>query len=420
MISYNPNMGILANKRILLGVTGGIAAYKSAELTRRLRAEDAEIKVVMTPAAQAFITPLTLQALSGHPVHVELLDHEAEAAMSHIALARWADRIVAAPASANFIARLSHGLADDLLSTLCLASAAPLLLAPAMNQQMWLNSATQENVRRVQTRGTVLLGPAAGSQACGETGPGRMAEPDEIVRALGDSFSSGRLAGLRVLVTAGPTREFIDPVRYLSNCSSGRMGYAIARAAVEAGAEALLVSGPVALAPPERVQLVEVVSAEQMREAVLAALASCDIFISAAAVADYRNVETASRKLKKSAAAPRLQLEKTPDILLEAASQKKPPFTVGFAAETENLAANAKQKLADKKLDMIAANQVGDGCGFESEFNALEVHWAGGSQRLELAPKEKLARQLVELIAARYRQKTAPKPRRAAAKTTAN
>ena len=413
-------MGILANKRILLGVTGGIAAYKSAELTRRLRAEGAEVKVVMTPAAQAFITPLTLQALSGHPVHVELLDHEAEAAMSHIALARWADRIVAAPASANFIARLSHGLADDLLSTLCLASAAPLLLAPAMNQQMWLNSATQENVRRVQTRGAVLLGPAAGSQACGETGPGRMAEPDEIVRALGDSFSSGRLAGLRVLVTAGPTREFIDPVRYLSNCSSGRMGYAIARAAVEAGAEALLVSGPVALAPPERAQLVEVVSAEQMREAVLAALASCDIFISAAAVADYRSAETAPRKLKKRAAAPRLQLEKTPDILLEAASQKKPPFTVGFAAETENLAANAKQKLADKKLDMIAANQVGDGCGFESEFNALEVHWAGGSQRLELAPKEKLARQLVELIAARHRKKTAPKPRRAAAKTTVN
>ena len=420
MISYTSDMGILANKRILLGVTGGIAAYKSAELTRRLRAEGAEVKVVMTPAAQAFITPLTLQALSGHPVHVELLDHETEAAMSHIALARWADRIVAAPASANFIARLSHGLADDLLSTLCLASAAPLLLAPAMNQQMWLNSATQENVRRLQTRGAVLLGPAAGSQACGETGPGRMAEPDEIVRALGDSFSSGRLAGLRVLVTAGPTREFIDPVRYLSNCSSGRMGYAIARAAVEAGAEALLVSGPVALAPPERAQLVEVVSAEQMRDAVLAALASCDIFISAAAVADYRSAETAPRKLKKSAARPRLQLEKTPDILLEAASQKEPPFTVGFAAETENLAANAKQKLAAKKLDMIAANQVGDGCGFESEFNALEVHWAGGSQRLELAPKEKLARQLVELIAARHRKKTAPKPRRAAAKTTAN
>ena len=413
-------MGILANKRILLGVTGGIAAYKSAELTRRLRAEGAEVKVVMTPAAQAFITPLTLQALSGNPVHVELLDHEAEAAMSHIALARWADRIVAAPASANFIAHLSHGLADDLLSTLCLASAAPLLLAPAMNQQMWLNSATQENVRRLQTRGAVLLGPAAGSQACGETGPGRMAEPDEIVRALGDSFSSGRLAGLRVLVTAGPTREFIDPVRYLSNCSSGRMGYAIARAAVEAGAEALLVSGPVALAPPERIQLVEVVSAEQMRDAVLAALASCDIFISAAAVADYRSAETAPRKLKKSAARPRLQLEKTPDILLEAASQKEPPFTVGFAAETENLAVNAKQKLAAKKLDMIAANQVGDGCGFESEFNALEVHWPGGSQRLELAPKEKLARQLVELIAARHRKKTAPKPRRAAAKTTAN
>ena len=399
-------MQSLVNKRILLGITGGVAAYKSAELTRRLRDQGAAVRVVMTPAATEFITPLTLQALSGNPVHTELLDHNAEAAMGHIELARWADRVVIAPASANFIARLSNGLADDLLSTLCLATNAPLLIAPAMNRQMWLNPATQENISRLQARKTTLLGPAAGDQACGETGPGRLLEPDEIVQAIAASFKTGQLAGTRVMVTAGPTREFIDPVRYLSNRSSGRMGYAVARAAMESGAEVMLVSGPVALEPPDRVQVVEVVSARQMREAVLADVPLFDIFISAAAVADYRCVETAGQKIKKADAGMALQLKKTPDILFEVSSLSNPPFTVGFAAETESLAANAKQKLMNKKLDMIAANQVGNGVGFDSEFNALDVHWPGGSQFLETAPKEKLARQLMELIVKRYHEKS--------------
>ena len=403
-------MKSLTNRRILLGITGGIAAYKSAELTRRLRDQGATVRVVMTPAATEFITPLTLQALSGNPVHTELLDHEAEAAMGHIELARWADVIVIAPASANFIARLSNGLADDLLSTLCLAAGVPLLVAPAMNQQMWLNPATQENIARLQARGITLLGPASGDQACGETGPGRLLEPDEIIPAVVASFKTNHLAGIRVMVTAGPTREFIDPVRYLSNRSSGRMGYAVARAAVESGAAVTLVSGPVALAPPERVRVVEVVSAGQMREAVLAEAASFDIFVSAAAVADYRCRETAVQKMKKEDTGIHLRLEKTPDILLEVSSLANPPFTVGFAAETENLAANAKQKLADKKLDMIAANRVGDGLGFDSELNALDVYWPGGSQSLETAPKEKLARQLMGLIVERYHEKSSGQP----------
>ncbi len=404
-IRYTDSMQSLVNKRILLGITGGVAAYKSAELTRRLRDQGATVRVVMTPAATEFITPLTLQALSGNPVHTELLDHNAEAAMGHIELARWADRVVVAPASANFIARLGNGLADDLLSTLCLATNAPLLIAPAMNRQMWLNPATQENISRLQARKTTLLGPAAGDQACGETGPGRLLEPDEIVQAIAASFKTDQLAGTRVMVTAGPTREFIDPVRYLSNRSSGRMGYAVARAAMESGADVMLVSGPVALEPPDRIQVVEVVSARQMREAVLADVSLFDIFISAAAVADYRCVETAGQKIKKEDAGMALQLKKTPDILFEVSSLSSPPFTVGFAAETESLAANAKQKLMNKKLDMIAANQVGDGVGFDSEFNALDVYWPGGSQFLETAPKEKLARQLMELIVKRYREK---------------
>ena len=399
-------MQALANQRILLGITGGIAAYKSAELTRRLRDQGATVRVVMTPAATEFITPLTLQALSGNPVHTELLDHAAEAAMGHIELARWADIIVVAPATANFIARLANGLADDLLSTLCLATNAPLLVAPAMNRQMWRNPATQENISRLQARGVTLLGPASGAQACGETGPGRLLEPDEIVPAIIDAGRTNRLAGVSVMVSAGPTREFIDPVRYLSNRSSGRMGYAVARAAEEAGASVTLVTGPVALAPPARVRVTEVVSAAQMHEAVLAGAASCDIFISAAAVADYRSCETARQKMKKQDAGIRLRLEKTPDILSDVAALADAPFTVGFAAETENLSANAKHKLAQKKLDMVAANRVGDGLGFDREENALEVFWPGGSQSLGTAPKEKLARQLVGIIINRYREKS--------------
>ena len=399
-------MQALANKRILLGISGGIAAYKSAELTRRLRDQGATVRVVMTPAATEFITPLTLQALSGNPVHTDLLDHGAEAAMGHIELARWADMIVIAPATANFIARLGNGLADDLLSTLCLATTAPLLVAPAMNQQMWQNPATQENIARLQDRGITLLGPASGAQACGETGPGRLLDPDELVPAIIAAGRTNALGGVRVMVSAGPTREFIDPVRYLSNRSSGKMGYAVARAAEEVGASVTLVSGPVVLAAPARVRVIEVVSAGQMHASVLAEAASCDIFISAAAVADYRSRETALQKMKKQDAGILLRLEQTPDILSEVAALASPPFTVGFAAETEHLADNAKQKLANKNLDMIAANRVGDGLGFDSDENALDVYWPGGSQSLGSASKEKLARQLMEIIVVRYREKS--------------
>lgn len=398
-------MKTLADKRILLGITGGIAAYKSAELTRRLRDLGAEVRVVMTPAAAEFITPLTLQALSGNPVHTDLLDHAAEAAMGHIELARWADAVVIAPATANFIARLSNGLADDLLSTLCLATAAPLLVAPAMNRQMWQNPATQENIARLQARGVTLLGPASGAQACGETGPGRLIDPEELVQAIISAGRTNRLAGVSVLVSAGPTREFIDPVRYISNRSSGRMGYAVAKAAEAAGAAVTLVSGPVSLTPPARVRVIDITSSGQMHSEILAAATTCDIFISSAAVADYRTREAAPNKMKKKDSDPVLRLEKTPDILAEVAALPNAPFTVGFAAETENLHDNAKQKLKSKNLDMIAANRVGDGLGFDVEENALEVFWPGGKQSLGTAPKENLARQLMEIIVIRYREK---------------
>ena len=397
-------MQTLADKRILLGVTGGIAAYKSAELARRLREQGASVRVVMTPAATEFITPLTLQALSGNPVHTELLDHGAEAAMGHIELARWADLILIAPATANFIARLSHGLADDLLSTLCLASEAPLFLAPAMNRQMWQHPATQENIARLQSRGVTLLGPADGVQACGETGPGRLLEPEELARALAGAGRTHQLAGVNVLVSAGPTREFIDPVRYLSNRSSGRMGYAVARAAEAAGAAVTLVSGPVTLAPPPRVKLIDVTTAAQMRTEILDCAAASDIFIAAAAVADYRARTPARRKMKKKETELLLPLAQTPDILAEVAARPDAPFTVGFAAETDNLHANAQQKLVQKNLNMIAANRVGDGLGFDSAENALEVFWPDGSESLGTAPKETLARQLLDIIAARYRE----------------
>lgn len=398
-------MQSLTDKRILLGITGGIAAYKSAELVRRLRDHGAEIRVVMTPAATEFITPLTLQALSGNPVHTDLLDHAAEAAMGHIELARWADAVVIAPATANFIARLSNGLADDLLSTLCLATAAPLLIAPAMNRQMWQNPATQGNIARLQARGVTLLGPASGAQACGEMGPGRLLEPDDLVQAIISAGRTNQLAGISVLVSAGPTREFIDPVRYISNRSSGRMGYAVAKAAEEAGAAVTLVSGPVSLTPPARVRVIDITSSGQMHSEILAAAATCDIFISSAAVADYRTREAAPNKMKKKDSDPVLRLEKTPDILAEVAALPNAPFTVGFAAETENLHDNAKQKLKSKNLDMIAANRVGDGLGFDVEENALEVFWPGGTQSLGTAPKENLARQLIEIIVTRYREK---------------
>ncbi|HEY5789069.1 MAG TPA: bifunctional phosphopantothenoylcysteine decarboxylase/phosphopantothenate--cysteine ligase CoaBC [Gammaproteobacteria bacterium] len=392
----------LANRRILLGITGGIAAYKSAELVRQLVTAGAQVRVAMTPAAQQFITPLTLQALSGRPVHTELLDPAAEAAMGHIELARWAELVLVAPASADFLARHAHGLANDLLSTLCLASRAPLAVAPAMNTGMWEHPATQANLALLRDRGVVLLGPAAGDLACGETGAGRMLEPAELCAALGGLLGGGRLAGLRVLVSAGPTREALDPVRYLSNRSSGRMGYAVAAAAQAAGARVTLVSGPVALPTPAGVERVDVESAAQMHAAVLERAAGCDIYIGTAAVADYRPRAPAAAKIKKSAPALQLELERTEDILAAVAALPGGPFTVGFAAETDNVADYARAKLADKGLDLIAANRVGAGLAFDQEENQLELFWPGGSQALPTARKDLLAQQLIDRIAERY------------------
>lgn len=399
-------MSELSNKRILLGVSGGIAAYKSAELVRRLREAGAEVRVVMTAGATRFITPLTLQALSGQTVRTELFDAEAEAAMGHIELARWADAVLIAPASANTLARLAQGLADDLLSTLCLATRAPLLVAPAMNQAMWDNAATQSNLATLRARGVRVCGPAVGSQACGETGPGRMLEPSELVADVARVFATGSLAGLRVLITAGPTREAVDPVRFISNRSSGKMGYAVAAAAAEAGASVTLVSGPVALPAPERVECVPVETAAEMHAAVMQRVIDCDIFIGAAAVADYRPQTVADHKLKKKAAALRLDLERTTDILAAVAALRPAPFTVGFAAETERLAEHARAKRMAKSLDMIAANWVNvPGQGFEADANALTLFWEGGECELPHASKQQLARALIEQIAARYRAK---------------
>ncbi len=398
-------MNNLHHKRIVLGVTGGIAAYKSADLVRRLREQGADVRVVMTRAACEFITPLTMQALSSMPVHTELLDHRTEVAMGHIELARWSDVILVAPASANFMAKLAHGQADDLLSTLCLAASTPLLLAPAMNQQMWSNPATRDNCAMLQRRGIALLGPAEGDQACGETGPGRMLEPVELVGYTNKCFETHLLNARKLLVTAGPTRENIDPIRYISNRSSGRMGYAVARAAVEAGADVTLVSGPTALDIPERVRCLNVITAEEMHDTVMANVVNTDIFIAIAAVADYRCIKIANQKIKKSDSGLTLALEKTPDILAEVANLPDGPFTVGFAAETEELIENARSKLRNKKLDMIAANHVGDSAGFESDENSLQIFWEGGGTVLEKAPKEKLARQLISVVAEHYYEK---------------
>ena len=363
--------------RILLGVTGGIAAYKSPDLVRRLRERGAEVQVVMTAGAARFITALTLQAVSGTPVRETLWDEGAEAAMGHIELARWAEAVLVAPATADFLARLAHGRADDLLSTLCLATTAPLYLAPAMNHQMWANPATAANVAVLRDRGAAILGPGEGDQACGETGPGRMLEPAAIAELMLSRVTANRvLAGLKVVVSAGPTRERLDPVRFISNRSSGKMGYAVAQAARDAGASVVLVSGPVHIDPPAGVELVRVESAREMRDAVHRALAGADIYIGAAAVADYQAAKVAAQKIKKSAEKLQLELVRAPDILESVAAQKGArPFVVGFAAETEDVEENARAKLADKRLDMIAANQVGDGLAFDRDDNSLLVLW---------------------------------------------
>ncbi len=408
-------MDNLGDKRILLGVTGGIAAYKSAELVRRLRDHGAEVRVVMTRGACEFITPLTMQALSGREVYTELVDYTAESGMSHIELARWCDVVLIAPASANFIARLGQGMADDLLSTLCLATTVPVVVAPAMNQQMWFNPATQTNITTLEQREIIIAGPDEGSQACGEVGPGRMPEPEQLIVEMSQLFSTGLLAGVKIVVTAGPTREAIDPVRYITNYSSGRMGFAVARAAAEAGAHVTLVSGPVSIEVPYQVRYVSVDTADQMRDAVMSDIGESDIFVSAAAVVDYRCVDIAEQKIKKQSDNLNLLLQRNPDILTEVSRLSEAPFTVGFAAETENLLTNAQLKLSDKKLDMIAANKVGKGLGFDVEENALEVFWQTGCETqenriiehliLEFAPKEKLARQLIRVIAERYYEK---------------
>lgn len=394
-------MSSLVNKRILLGVTGGIAAYKSAELVRRLQDLGADVRVVMTPAACDFITPLTMQALSGNPVHTELLNPEAEAGMGHIELARWADLVLIAPATADFIARFVAGEGNDLLATVCLATAATICLAPAMNQAMWSNAATQTNLSRLKQRGVPLFGPAEGLQACGDTGPGRMLEPDQLAALCAQQFETGKLAGKSVVITAGPTREAIDPVRYISNHSSGKMGYALAEAARDAGANVTIISGPVNIPSPERCRVIHVVSALEMHQASLEAVPGCDIFIASAAVADYRPVTAASQKIKKgSDDKMTIELTKNPDIVASVAHLSPRPFTVGFAAETQNLVEYARDKLQRKKLDVVIANDVSrPGIGFNSEDNAVTIVTADTEFTIPQSNKAQLARELIEYLA---------------------
>ncbi len=395
----------LTNRNIILGVTGGIAAYKAAELVRRLREHNANVRVVMTAAATEFITPLTLQALSGEAVHLDLLDTDAEAAMGHIELARWADLVLVAPASADFMARIAAGQADDLLSTLCLATVAPISLAPAMNQAMWRNAATQANCQTLQSNGIRLFGPGEGDQACGDVGPGRMLEPDAIAQLAAQQFSSRRLDGARVVITAGPTVEAIDPVRFLSNHSSGKMGFALAHAAMEAGAATTIIAGPCAQQSAGAVRRVDVVSAADMLEAALEATKDCDIFISTAAVADYTPVSVATNKLKKQAPEMTLTLRRTEDILAHVSALPARPFCVGFAAETNDVVDHARQKLQKKNLDMIVANDVAQaGIGFKSDENAVTVIMPDDSLAIKQTSKLNLAKLLVDIISQRYLQ----------------
>lgn len=390
------------NKRVLLGVTGGIAAYKSADLVRRLRDAGADVQVVMTTSAKEFITPLTMQAVSGHPVHEQLLDTNAEAGMGHIELARWADVVLVAPASANFLARLTQGRAEDLLSAICLATQAPVAVAPAMNQQMWANPATQSNLTALRRRNVHIFGPGDGAQACGEIGLGRMSEPTELAAMTAELFNLGALDGLTVVVTAGPTWEAIDPVRGITNKSSGKMGYAVAQAAMEAGAKVVLVSGPTALPDPARVTTVRITSAQEMYDAVHAHISDADIFIGVAAVADYRPVETHKNKIKKNSEHMTLELVKNPDVLDSVAKLSDRPFIVGFAAETDDVVNNARAKLENKKLDLVAANRVGvPGSGFESDTNQLTLIEPGSQTELPAGTKQQLARTLINHIAGR-------------------
>ncbi|MGB6605050.1 MAG: bifunctional phosphopantothenoylcysteine decarboxylase/phosphopantothenate--cysteine ligase CoaBC [Steroidobacteraceae bacterium] len=389
----------MQGKHILLGVTGGIAAYKSPDLVRRLRERGAEVQVVMTRGAREFVTPTTFQAVSGRPVRTDLWDPAAEAAMGHIELARWADAVLIAPASADFLARLAAGLADDLLATLCLATEAPIAVAPAMNHMMWAHAATRANVATLTARAVRILGPAEGDQACGEVGEGRMLEPLELAERLQALFGGGALAGRRVLVTAGPTRERIDPVRFISNRSSGKMGFAVAQAAHEAGARVVLVAGPVSLPTPAGVTRIDVESAADMLAAVQRAIAGIDVFVSTAAVADYRPVRAAEHKIKKTSDTLDLSMERTADVLATVAARADRPLVVGFAAETQAVEQNARTKLMKKNLDMIAANEVGDDKAFDAEDNQLVVLSRNARHELGRGSKLTLARGLVALIA---------------------
>jgi phosphopantothenoylcysteine decarboxylase/phosphopantothenate--cysteine ligase len=410
----------MQGKRILLGVTGGIAAYKSADLVRRLIERGAQVQVVMTAAAREFVTPTTFQAVSGRPVRTDLWDAQAEAAMGHIELARWADVVLIAPASADFLARLTHGLADDLLTTLCLATTAPIAVAPAMNHMMWLNAATKANVESLTARGIRILGPAVGDQACGEYGPGRMLEPLEIASKIQSLFvRGGPLLGRRVVVTAGPTRECIDPVRFVSNRSSGKMGYAVAQALYETGAEVVLISGPVSLPTPAGVRRIDVESAEQMYAAVQRELPGTAIFVGTAAVADYRPVCCAEQKIKKTNESLSLEMTRTTDILSQVSQYPQRPFVVGFAAETTAVEQHAHGKLIAKNLDLIAANEVGHTKAFDCDENSLLVLWRGGG-RVELpsSSKRELARSLTGLIVERYLEHIAASASRADARAS--
>lgn len=395
----------MAARRILLGITGGIAAYKSAELVRLLKKAGLEVRVVMTRGAEAFVTPLTFQALSGEPVRTSLLDPEAEAGMGHIELAKWADQVVVAPASADFLARFAQGMADDLLTTVCCATEAPIAVAPAMNQAMWKNHRTQRNVRLLSDDPQVTVwGPDQGEQACGDTGPGRMLEPATLATLILTEqapAAPGPLAGKRLVITAGPTREPIDPVRYISNHSSGKMGYAIARAAAAAGARVVLISGPVNLPAPDEVEVRQAITAEDMlKQSETAVSEGCDIFIATAAVADYRPESCAGDKIKKTSEAMSLALVRNPDTLATIAARPDAPFTVGFAAETTDVARYATDKMQRKKLNMIVANDVSaPGLGFNSDRNAVTVFWADGQESIGPESKQAIASRLVTLIA---------------------
>jgi len=397
-------MAHLFNRNVLLGVSGGIAAYKSAELVRQLQEHGANVRVVMTHGAQEFITPLTLQALSGNSVHTELLDAEAEMGMGHIELARWADLLLIAPATADLIARLAAGRADDLLTTVALATAAPKLLAPAMNQQMWKDPATSNNVSILESRDFLMVGPAEGEQACGDIGPGRMEQPTAIANSACSLFDSRELEGLRIVITAGPTREALDPVRYISNHSSGKMGFALAQAAVDAGAQTTLVCGPVALTTPEHVTRYDVQSAREMLDQCTELLPQCDIFIACAAVADYRPANIEQQKIKKGSEQRSLELVRNPDIVASIAASEPKPFTVGFAAETNDVVTYARGKLERKNLDMIVANDVSNTeTGFNSDENEVIVIWPHGEETLQRSSKLAIARQILALIASQSR-----------------